>query len=93
MYGKLIDGEFYGAPDKLNGDGVTVWNPPAEMYILQGWKPVVFTDFPDATPIGYHYENEWTEDNDKIMQVWVLVESPDEIDELEAYDIIFGGTE
>ena len=92
MYGKLINGELYGAPKKLSGDGVTVWNPPSEMYHAQGWKPVVFTGEPEA-PSGYYYETGWSEDEDKIVQTWTLTPLPDDIDEAEAYDIIFGGAE
>ena len=40
MYGKLIDGNLTIAPKKLNGDGVVVYNPPAEMYTRAGYKPI-----------------------------------------------------
>lgn len=90
MYGKLIDGELYGAPKKLNGDGVVVYNPPAEMYLAKGWKPMQFTDEPEA-PAGYYYESGWEEQTDAIMQTWTLTPLPDDIDDAEAYDIIFGG--
>lgn len=92
MYGKLIDGELYGAPKKLSGDGVVVYNPPAEMYLEQGWKPVTFVDPPEA-PSGYYYESGWEEQTDAIVQTWILTPLPDDIDEAEAYDIIFGGAE
>lgn len=91
MYGKLIDGELCGAPKKLNGDGVVVYNPPAEMYLEQGWKPVRFTDEPEA-PSGYTFESGWEEQTDAIVQTWTLTPLPDDIDEAEAYDIIFGGS-
>lgn len=90
MYGKLIDGELYGAPKKLNGDGVIVYNPPAEMYLEQGWKPIEYTDPPEA-PSGYYYESGWEEQTDAIVQTWTLTPLPDDIDDAEAYDIIFGG--
>ena len=90
MYAKLIDEEFVIAPKVLPGEGVNVWNPPAEMYLAQGWKPVVFTDEPEA-PSGYYYESGWSEDEDEIVQTWTLTPLPDDIDEAEAYDIIFGG--
>lgn len=92
MYGKLIDGNLQIAPKKLPGDGTIVYNPPAEMYLAQGWKPVQFTDEPEA-PSGYYYESGWEEQSDAIVQTWTLVELPDDIDEAEAYDIIFGGAE
>ena len=91
MYGKLIDGVLRAAPKKLPGDGVTVYNPPAEMYREQGWKLVVFVDEPDDPPEGYHYDPGWSETSDEIVQTWALVEDPDDVDEAEAFEIIFGG--
>lgn len=90
MYGKLIEGNLQIAPKKLNGDGVVVYNPPAEMYLEQGWKPVTFVDPPEA-PSGYCCESGWEEQTDAIVQTWTLTPLPDDIDEAEAYDIIFGG--
>ena len=93
MYGKLQENELIIAPRKLNGDGVVVYNPPAEMYAEQGWKPVTFTEPPSDPPQGYTYESSWEEQDDAIVQTWTLVELPDDIDEAEAFDIIFGGAE
>lgn len=90
MYGKLIDGDLRIAQKKLPGDGVVVYNPPAEMYREQGWKPVVFTDAPEA-PEGCACESGWEETDETIVQTWTLVPLPDDIDEAEAFDIIFGG--
>lgn len=92
MYGKLEDGCLITAPKKLTSDGATVYNPPAEMYLAQGWKLVVFTD-PPETPDGYYYENGWEEQLDTIIQTWILMLLPDDVDEIEAYEIIFGGLE
>lgn len=93
MYAKLIDGELRIAPKMLPGDGVNVWNPPAEMYLEQGWKPAVYTDEPGDAPEGYAYESGWEDTENAIMQTWTLVELPDDIDEAEAYEIIFGEDE
>lgn len=90
MFGKLINGALRIAPKKLPGEGVTVYNPPAEMYAAAGYKPVTFTDAPEA-PEGFYYESGWEEQNEAIVQVWTLVELPDDVDEAEAFDIIFGG--
>ncbi len=92
MYAKLIDGALQIAPKKLLGDGVIVYNPPAEMYLEQGWKPVQYTDPPEA-PSGYYYESSWEEQTEAIVQTWTLTPLPDDIDGAEAYDIIFGGAE
>ena len=92
MYGKLISGSVQYAPNKLPGDGVVVYNPPEAMYREQGYKPVEFTDAPEA-PEGYTYESAWEETAESIVQTWTLVPLPDDIDEAEAFDIIFGGAE
>lgn len=92
MYGKLINGNLTIAPRKLNGDGVVVYNPPEAMYRAQDYKPVEFTDAPEA-PEGYTYESGWEETADSIVQTWTLVPLPDDIDDAEAYNIIFGGAE
>ncbi len=92
MYAKLIDGALNIAPKKLPGDGVIVYNPPAELYLAAGYKPVTFTDTPEA-PDGYYCESGWEEQTEAIVQVWTLVELPDDIDEAEAFGIIFGGAE
>lgn len=92
MYAKLTGDSIVFAPKKLNGDGVVVYNPPTEMYLAQGWKPVRYTDPPEV-PEGFYYESGWEEQGDAIMQAWTLTPLPDDIDEAEAYDIIFGGAE
>lgn len=92
MYGKLNGGDLMIAPRKLPGDGVVVYNPPAEMYLAQGWKPVQFTEAPEA-PAGYVYDAGWEEQADAIVQTWTLVPLPDDVDAAEAFDIIFGGAE
>ena len=90
MYAKLINGALQRAPRKLPGDGTIVYNPPAEMYLAAGYKPVTFTEAPEA-PEGYYYESGWEETAEAIVQTWTLVQEPDDIDEVEAFDIIFGG--
>lgn len=92
MYGKLIDDGLQIGPKMLSGDGTIVYNPPAEMYLAAGYKPVTFNPAPDA-PAGYAYESGWEETEDAIVQTWTLVELPDDVDEIEAFEIIFGGAE
>ena len=89
MFAKIINDALNIAPKKLLGDGVIVYNPPAEMYLAQGWKPVRFVDEPEA-PSGYHYDPGWSETSDEIVQTWTLVEDPDDVDEAEAWEIVFG---
>lgn len=90
MFAKLIDGALLRAPKKLAGDGVVVYNPPEEMYLAQGWKPVENTAPPEAQD-GFYYEIGWEETAEAIVQTWTLTPLPDDVDEAEAYDIIFGG--
>lgn len=90
MYGKLIDGELQIAPRKLPGDGVVVYNPPAEMYLAAGYKPVEYIDAPEA-PEGYTYESSWSEIDSTITQIWTLIKLPDDIDDSEAIEILLGG--
>ena len=89
MFAKMIEGMIQFAPSVLSGDGVNVWNPPAEMYLAQGWKPVVFTDEPEA-PSGYYYESGWEEQTDEIVQTWTLTPLPDDIDDAELVNILCG---
>ena len=63
------------------------------MYEELGYYPLQYTDEPQDAPAGYHYEDHWEQGEDAIIQVWELVEDPDDIDEYEAFDIIFGGAE
>ena len=87
-YGRLDSGYIRFAPRKLNGDGVTVYNPPAEMYIAQGWKPLTYTEQPEA-PEGYDYVEGWEDTGDTIVQTWTLVER--ELDDSELLNILLGG--
>ena len=92
MYAKLIDGALIPAPRKMNteigGESYTVFNPPAEMLIADGWLPVVETEKP-AAPVGYDYVPVYTEDAGQIVQSWVLVEA--DLSAEQAMEIILGG--
>lgn len=90
MYGRLKEGELQTAPKKLEINGNWVWNAPAEEYLAQGWKPVRFTDEPEPIE-GYFWQSGWTETETEIVQTWTQEPLPDEVDEAEAFSIIFGG--
>lgn len=90
MYGKLVNNALIIAPRKLPSGDNTVYNPPAELYLAQGWLPVEYTESPEA-PEDYYYEPGWEQTEDAIVQTWTLTPMPDDIDEAEAFDIIFGG--
>lgn len=89
MYAKLIDGMLVFAPNKLPVGNTIVWNPTSEMLLEAGYKLMVYADPPDP-PEGYDYEFYYEEEKYEIHQYYTLVELPDEIDEVEAYGIIFG---
>lgn len=91
MYGYLENETLHRAPNPLNVEDTRVWNPTNEQYETAGYKRVIFTDQPETEP-GYHAESGWEERETEIVQVWTIVKDPDDIDEAEAYAIIFGGT-
>lgn len=91
-YAKLIDGYPSYAPNPMHvGDNV-VYNPPGDMYLAAGYKPVTFTEQPEA-PEGYYYAEVWSETGDSIVEGWELHELPpdEEIGADEALEILLGG--
>lgn len=92
MYAKIIDGQLVAAPRKIPLGDKVIYNPTPENLTAAGYKPVVETDPPEvdewhiAVP---HY----TEKKSQIVQSWTVEDAPDDIDEAEAFDIIFGGGE
>lgn len=91
MYGKLIDGNLRIAPKMLHIGSDNVWNPTGEQYVAAGYKPVEFTEMPEA-PEGYTYESGWEEQETAIVQTWTPVElPPEEMSAEEALEIILGG--
>lgn len=90
MYGYLENEMLRRAPNPMVIGENRVWNPTDEMYEMAGYKLVIFAD-PPETESGYHAESGWEEQEDEIVQVWTVVKDPDDIDDSEAFDIIFGG--
>ena len=76
MYAKLQNGMLRSAPKTVTWNGCTVNNPSAEKLMELGYKPVVYTDMPENTTEGKHYESSWTETETEIIQVWNLVDDP-----------------
>lgn len=93
MYAKLVDGQLLPAPNRVEYNGSNIWNPPVELYIELGWKPVVYVDPIEEAPSGYQYLSNWEETNTEIQQTWSLAPLSDELSEDEVYSIIFGGAE
>lgn len=74
-YGKLINGEFYPAPNPVVCDGTWIGNPPEEVLTRLGYKKVVFVgEIPDLT--GKRPRCVWTERDDHIEQRIEVVDPP-----------------
>ena len=61
MYAKLQNGILRSAPKTVTWRNCTVNNPSAEKLMELGYKPVVYTDMPESTETGKHYESSWEE--------------------------------
>lgn len=75
MLGKIIDGVLTYPPHRIILNGMQIFNPTEEQLIQAGYKTIVETDMPeDPAPEGQHYEAQYTDAGDTIMQSWVLVD-------------------
>ena len=88
MYAKLVNGELVEAP--YNYRGIINYNKYPERMAEDGYKPVEYTKMPadgqdeydytdEENPVlvkeaTKHYESNWEEQGDKIVQVWDEVE-------------------
>ena len=73
--GKIIDGVLTYPPHRIILNGMQIFNPTEEQLIQAGYKTIVETDMPeDPAPEGQHYEAQYTDAGDTIMQSWVLVD-------------------
>lgn len=75
-YAKLINSIPIYAPNPILHDGLWHGNPPAEVYLAEGYKPVRYTDPPTEPGEGYQWSEVWSETDTEIVQGWVLVEVP-----------------
>lgn len=85
MFALLENGAITIAPMEIDG----VIDPPDEVYYEHGYSLVVFTPHPTDGV----YDAEWEQGENTITQVFVRQEENDNISDVEAYDIIFGGAE
>ena len=74
-YGKLINNQLVLAPNPIIIGDRQIGNPPGEVYIEQGYKPVVYTDPPETEP-GYVAVPGWYDDGDELREVWTVVQEP-----------------
>jgi hypothetical protein len=91
-YAKLINSIPTYAPNPILHNGLWYGNPPPEVYLAEGYKPVTYTDQPEPQGVGWYVET-WTESDDAIVQGWEWHEATDE-DEIspeEALDMLLGG--
>ena len=88
-YAKLFDGRLSFAPNPIRADGFWHGNPPAELYLAQGYKPVRCTE-PPAAENGFRPVESWTETEEAIVQGWTL-EPEGELEDGEALNILLGG--
>ena len=89
-YAKLINNFPSYASNPLLLEGVFIGNPPGEIYISEGYKPVVYSDPPGEAPAGYQWTESWSEGDGNIVQGWVLEEIT-ELDGDQAMEFLFGG--
>ena len=77
-YAKLINGSISYAPNPILHNGLIRYNPPPEIYLAEGYKPVRYTDPPTTEP-GYIAVPSWAETAEEIVQTWTEELNPDEI--------------
>lgn len=93
MYALLDKGRLIRAPRMLDVEDNHVYNPNDAQLRAAGYKPAEYTDPPGEAPEGWEYVSGWEDAGETIVRTWTLTPLPDDIDEAEAYDIIFGGAE
>lgn len=91
-YAKLINNYPSYAPNPIIHNGCRIGNPPPEIYLEEGYKPVVYNDQPEPQGAGRYIEK-WAETEEAIVQGWEWHEAADEdeIDPEEALDLLLGG--
>lgn len=76
-YGKINeDGSLEYASVPLVVNGENVWTNIPEVYIAEGYYPIVRTDEPIKE--GFYYTFYWEQDGNVIIQKWEEHEIPDE---------------
>lgn len=74
-YAKLIDGAIRFAPNPIIIDDRQIGNPPGEVYISEGYKPVIYTAPPEVEP-GFVAVPGWEENVFEIVQTWTIEAEP-----------------
>lgn len=91
-YAKLINNYPSYAPNPIIHNRQRIGNPPSEVYLAEGYKPVTYTEQPEPQGIGW-WDEVWTETDEAIVQSWSWHEAAeeDEISDSEALNILAGG--
>ena len=75
IYAKIINNTLSFAPNPIIIDDRQIGNPPGEVYISEGYKPVVYTEPPTVEP-GYAAVPGWEENALEIVQTWTVEQVP-----------------
>lgn len=91
-YVKLIDSYPQYAPNPILHAGLWYGNPPGEVYLAEGYKPVIYNEQPEPLGMGWWIET-WEETAEAIIQGWAWHEAidEDEISDSEALNVLIGG--
>lgn len=91
-YAKLINASLVYTPNPILHDGMIRYNPPSEVYLEHGYKPVQYVDQPEPQGVG-RWNEVWTETDEAIVQGWSWHEATDEdeISDAEAMNMLLGG--
>ena len=96
-FARLENGNLNRAKKYMIFGGVGVLFPSDELLREMGFKPINYNSPEESAPDGYHWEIAgWEETENEIRRVWEAVADPipsdeDELDPMEAADIIIGG--
>ena len=74
-YAKLINGNLFPAPNPIIIGDRQIGNPPDEVYLSEGYKPVIYTESPEVEP-GYIAVPGWEEQAEAIVQTWTVELAP-----------------
>lgn len=74
-YAKIENGILTYPPHRIVLNGMQIFNPSTDQLTQAGYKPITEAPMPeDPAPEGQHYEAQYTDSGDTIMQSWVLVD-------------------
>ena len=75
-YAKLINSYPQYAPNPIRVGENWIGNPSGEIYYNEGYKPVIYNDYPGDPGEGYEWVEKWVETDYSIQQNWEKVEVP-----------------